>query len=162
MTLINEIFIKNGFRKILSCSLSSTVFKIFLKASEVNIKFSVTALESVWNNKSYGLELMKKCHESNINCVAVKDTEIPSAVQESDCALVGADAIIAVGGAVNGFPSLGLSHSCKNVIPFYIAAESFKFTKKYIVEDGFEYIPSDLITKIITDEPALWGEISDL
>ena len=70
-----------------------------------------------------------------------------------DCGIIDADSIIAGKGAVNGLPSLSLTEKlAQRSISVYVIGESFKKWDNIHLEDGFEFIPTKLITDVWSDE----------
>jgi translation initiation factor eIF-2B subunit delta len=144
---------------VITCSYSSTVCQVLEVASQREAKFRVIVAESKFNDKAYGEITAKQLMNHQIPVEIVADGEINRRVSKADKALVGADSITADGYLVNGKPTLLLAQAAKNKrIPFYVVCESAKFTiRGYItkskeLEPGFDRIPLDLVTGIITEK----------
>ena len=80
-------------------------------------------------------------------------------IKDASLALVGADSILPDGTLINGIPTSNLAKAASNNgIPFYCVCETAKFdiqndrSKQNKLEPGFETIPLELITGIITEE----------
>jgi len=144
---------------VITCSYSSTVCQVFELASQRETRFRVMVAESRHNDKSYGEITAKQLMRYQIPVEIVPDGSINLRIAKADKALVGADSITGDGYLINGKPTLALAQAAKSKnIPFFIACESSKFTipgyvtKTIELESGFERIPLDLITAIITEK----------
>lgn len=150
--------IKRNFAKpftVVTCSFSGAVKKVIQSLAMSGALEGVIAMESKFGDYYYGNFVNKYCFENNINCETVPDAEMETAIQRAVIAVTGADKIFADGSAVNGYPSLKLAEHCKGKIPYIIAAESYKLTcenpNEHLPQDGFEIIPHNLISGIISD-----------
>jgi len=163
-------FLKNNL-SIITISNSNTVFNILKK---ISLKFSLKEIIVSESRPQYeGRILAERLNEQNINVQLITESQISQYVHKCDLGLIGADAILKNGDAVNKVGSKLLAINCKHYNkPFYVVAESSKFredskftqTKKSnneIWENApknikiqnlyFEKIEEDLISKIITD-----------
>ncbi len=148
---VDKLFRQLQCNKVMTCSFSSTVLKIFKKALEEDYKFTVLALESIIDDHSYGENVKSSCSEFGIKSKIISGDAIRSNLKITDCILIGADSIYKHGGAVNGYPSYKLASANTLQTPFFIAAESFKRRAKYHLDKGYDYIPAELITEVISD-----------
>ncbi|MBM2815513.1 MAG: hypothetical protein HW421_2275 [Ignavibacteria bacterium] len=82
----------------------------------------------------------------------IKREQLISTSEIFSCILTGADKILLDGSVVNGFPSLEVAKLNQKKIPFYVIGESFKYSSSQSIEDGFDIIPAEFITKIFSDE----------
>ncbi len=146
-----DIFVTKKHRKIMTCSYSSTVLNLLEKAAAGVEGLKVLALESSWNNVSYGQELKERCKERGIACELVPDGEMAAAVEKCDCIITGADRIIENEGVVNGVPTLKLAQAAFPTKPFYVIAESFKKTSDVVCEKGYQFVLGKYIAKIYSD-----------
>lgn len=154
MQLASETCIKLAFAQLhikekislLTCSYSSNVFNII---SQSGTGSTVYILQSIWNGIDYSEMLQAQLKVLNVKCnVLSEDDKIP----EIDFALLGADAVLYSGDIINGKPSLYLAKLVNGInIPLFVVAESFKKCEEIQITDGFELIPNELITDIITD-----------
>lgn len=152
-TALNEIFSeKNKVLNIFTCSYSGSVLNFFKYAKISGKKFKVSALNSAWNSISYGGIMVLECKNNEIKAEIIDDNNIEASVAEADVVLCGADKILAGGSAVNGYPSENVAAAARGQTPFYIIAESFKYSENYYAEDGYEYVPKELISAIFTDD----------
>ncbi len=148
---IDKIFRSRDHQKIITCSYSGTVLNLFRSAKQSGIEFEVIAIESLWKDKSFGKQMAEKCGQHNIICDIVPDENISHAITRGTAILIGADMLIRSGGAVNGIPSLELARQNSSLLPFFVIAESFKYSNNIHTEDGFCFVPSEFITFVISD-----------
>ena len=151
---------------VITCSYSSTVCQAVELAGQREARFRVIVAESKFNDKAYGEITAKQLMKRHIPVEIVADGEISVRISKADKALVGADSITADGYLVNGKPTLLLAQAAKNKkIPLYVVCESAKFTiRGYIakskeLEPGFDRIPIDLVTGIITEKGTMQPDL---
>lgn len=146
ISLAIEKLFKKEITSFLTCSYSSNVFNILTRAGN---GVSVYILQSKWNGIDYSEIWMDKLSDMNVECYMwSEDDTMPNI----DFALIGADAVSYSGDIINGLPSFFLAQSLKTYgIPLYVVAESFKKCKDIQMADGFELIPKEYITEIISD-----------
>ena len=144
---------------VITCSYSSTVCQILELASQRETRFRVIIAESRHNDKAYGEITAKQLMQYQIPVEMVPDANINFRISKADKALVGADSITGDGYLINGKPTFSLAQVAKSKnIPLYVACESSKFTirgyvtKSAELEPGFDKIPLDLVTAIITEK----------
>ena len=148
---VNKIFIPGKKNIVITCSYSSNIIKTFEKAAAENIDFTVMVLRSEWKGNKYHDIVIEDCSNFGVSAEMFEDTDIPGLIDLSDAALIGADAILNGTSVINGFPSYKLARKINKDIPFYVVAESFKNSDHCTIDDGFDYVPSDYITSIISD-----------
>ncbi len=148
---VQELLKKNNFKRIATCTYSSTAAAFFKNASEEGFEIKVNAVESIWRGKSYGKKTVDFCKKHKVPAELFPDNKIEKTVLQSDVFLIGADSFKPKKGAVNGVPSRLCAETCSGKIPFYVIAESFKEIEKIITEDGFEFIPATLIKEILSE-----------
>ena len=144
---------------VITCSYSSTVCQVLELASQRETRFRVIIAESRHNDKAYGEITAKQLMQYQIPVEMVPDANINFRISKADKALVGADSITGDGYLINGKPTFSLAQVAKSKnIPLYVACESSKFTirgyvtKSAELEPGFDRIPLDLVTAIITEK----------
>lgn len=142
--------------RMVTCSYSSTILQVLEQAAREK-RFPVTVLESRFGAYSYGEITACRLREKGINCRVIPDDRAREAVAEADLILVGADAVLADGSLVNGYPTLELATAAAERhprVPFYAVCESLKFHPggAIILEEGFQLIPSRMIKGIICEE----------
>jgi translation initiation factor 2B subunit (eIF-2B alpha/beta/delta family) len=158
VTQIASEIIRNG-GTVMTCSYSSTVCQIFEAARDIGKEISVIVAESrVVDGKPYGELTTRELGVLGVPVELIPDPSIAQHISLSHMALIGADTILRDGSVINGVPSLELALAAKAAgVPFYSAAESSKMdcSKELSVESGiesgFEKVPFDLITGIITE-----------
>jgi translation initiation factor 2B subunit (eIF-2B alpha/beta/delta family) len=147
---------------LISCSDSATVVLSLRAARLVGKEFGVYVAESrTSDGKAYGEAMAEKMRAERIPVKVIPDN--PQAI--GDCALkstkvmVGADSILDNGSLINGAPTLIIAEAAKEKkIPFYVVCETTKFSALRLagrhmwLEEGFEVIPPQLITRIITED----------
>ncbi len=84
----------------------------------------------------------------------VPDGDIKQNMPRVGKVLVGADSILADGTLINGIPTYELASAARESdIPVYSVCETAKFNAQGQIEleEGFDRIPPDLVTGIITE-----------
>ena len=162
-------YIKN-FQTFITISNSKTILEVLKLISESNKRLKLIISEGRPNNE--GTILAERLAVNNISTTLITEAQIYQFVQKTDCAIIGADKILANGNVVNKVGSNLLALACKEFnIPFYVISDKSKFcndnyfiakelsgseifeTEKKIEIHNFyfEEINKELITKIITD-----------
>jgi translation initiation factor 2B subunit (eIF-2B alpha/beta/delta family) len=146
---------------ILICSYSSTIINLFKLALKKQIKFSITILESKFNGIDYSrissMELRKYCIPSAI----ISKNKLSSVLKRSNVVFMGSDTILSDGSVVNGAPSLHLAGAAKKAgINLFVVGEVAKLdvghSRKFPhLEPGFDLIPPELISGIVTEKGLL-------
>ena len=131
--------------------MSCTVVEVFRYAVQDNYKFKALILRSVFENHDYSEMTKKRCKEHNINAEIFEMEDLKTILERSDYILTGAD-MICPDLVVNGSPSRYLAEINNNQIPFYVAAESFKYADEPNIAPGFDKIDRNLIQEIISDK----------
>lgn len=147
---------------LISCSDSATVVQSLKAARLAGKEFGVYVAESrTSDGKAYGEAMAEKMRSENIPVKIIPDNPktIGDCASKSTKALVGADSILDNGSLINGPPTLIIAEAAKEKqIPFYVVCETTKFSALRLagrhlwLEEGFEVIPPQLITRIITEE----------
>ncbi|MDY6834986.1 MAG: hypothetical protein SVY53_09340 [Chloroflexota bacterium] len=145
---------------VMSCSYSATIIQALKLAKISGRCFSVVLAEShTRNGSNYGGVTAKELDSLGIACQVIADTYIQYHILQSSKIIVGIDTIIANGSIVNGKPSYVLATEAKQAgIPFIAIGEASKldrhgyFNRQSNLEVGFEVIPAELITAIITEQ----------
>ena len=147
-------FVFEGAR-VLTCSHSSAVVGTFKTAKASGGRFSVAALESRTGGLSYGERLLEEVSALGIAAILVSDAAVSKGVGKADMVMVGADKLLSDGAIVNGWPTLKLGLATRGSNPFYVVCESFKLDPDPRTEEGFDFVPASLITRVITENTAL-------
>ena len=147
-------------KNIATCSYSWTVCEAFRIAKEKGKRFKVFVAESKTedNNFCYGQTLAAFLRSIDILVKVFPDNEIHNFIPKVKCVLVGADSVMCDGSIINGTPTFELAVQAKNLgLPFYSVCETAKIDcwsylgKKVKLKKGFDFIPANLITEILTE-----------
>ena len=149
-------------RIIATCSFSSTVCETFKTAKQQGKRLKVFVGESKVGKTSYGKAIAQFLESINVPVSVFADAKISRYVSNSDCVLVGADSLLHDGSIINGTPTLSIAVEAKKQDKsFYSVCETTKINissyqgKQLDLEYGFECIPVNLITEIITEKGIL-------
>ncbi len=144
---------------VITCSYSSTVCKVLELSRQRETRFRVIIAESRFGDKAYGEITAEQLMRHQIPVEIISDEDIQIRISKADKAVVGADSVTADGYLINGTPTLALAQAAKKKkIPFYTICETAKFdTQGYTaktpdLEPGFDKIPLNLITGIVTEK----------
>jgi translation initiation factor 2B subunit (eIF-2B alpha/beta/delta family) len=147
-----------------TCSHSSTVCEAFKVAKQQGKSFKVFVAESKSDDGKfrYGQTLAKFLKSIDVHAEVFPDNEVYRYVPKTDCVLVGADSVLFDGSVINGSPTYGVAVEAEDCgVPFYSVCETTKVnTLSYLgknveVKKGFDLIPSNLITGIVTEKGIL-------
>ena len=147
-----------------TCSYSSTVYETLRVAKKQRKSFKVLIAESKAedSNLQHGRSLATALKSIKIATEVFPDNEISRHIPKAKIVLVGADSLLCDGSIINGTPTNKIAVKAKETgIPFYSICETTKINtlnylgKKTSIEKGFELIPSNLITRIITEQGTL-------
>lgn len=124
-------FIKTGsVSKILTHSRSRVVLQTLLEASKLGKKFEVFVTMSSPDNS--GKVMYKELLEANIPCTLILDSAIGYVMEQISFIMVGAEGVMESGGIVNKIGTYTMAVCAKAMnIPFYVLAESFKFSRVF-------------------------------
>jgi translation initiation factor 2B subunit (eIF-2B alpha/beta/delta family) len=147
---------------VMTCSHSSTVCSTLEMARHAGTDFKVLAVDSHHNKISYGEITAKRLQAAGISCTLVPRDQVAWHVARADYILCGADAVSLHGWLINGTPSLELAGvAARKGKPFHIICETAKFDVRGFLaglqqaEPGFDLVPLDLITGIVTERGML-------
>lgn len=148
-------YIRNNFdRKSLSIattSYSSTCLKFFSELGKQK-SIEILILASRWKEYDYSKALFEKCQELGLKANILELNELSKMFSTIDFAITGADCVCPAKGIVNGIPTESLAQMCFRVgIPFFVVAESLKFSSFCTLDEGFEFIPFQLIQRVFSD-----------
>ncbi|EGC33937.1 translation initiation factor eIF-2B alpha subunit [Dictyostelium purpureum] len=122
-------FIRDGVT-ILVHGFSRVVLALLLNAAFQGKRFSVIVTES--RPDSSGYKTAARLQAANIPVKLIMDGGVSRIIDKVDYVLCGAEAIVENGGIVNKIGTYQISIVAKAFKkPFYVAAESFKFTRSY-------------------------------
>jgi translation initiation factor eIF-2B subunit delta len=142
--------------RIVTCSYSSTIKEVFRIAHRGKKNIRVWVLESRYKDKSYGKIMVDELCQQRIFARLIPDIAIKDCITEIRKVLVGADSVLRDGSLINGLPTHELALAANHKLPFYVVCETLKFnprvsSKHVKLEGGFDLIPPELITGIITE-----------
>ena len=144
---------------LMTCSYSSTICQAFGMARLQDKAFLVVVAESRFSGKVYGELVAEQLKEYGIPAEIVPDNAIEHYISKVNKVLVGADSISADGSLINGTPTCAVAKAAKErQIPFYSLCETAKFDirscfgQQNELEEGFDRIPHDSITGIVTED----------
>lgn len=147
---------------VMTCSHSSSVCSTLEMARHGGTDFKVLAVESRYKKISYGELTAQRLQTAGISCTVVPDDQIGWQVARADFILSGADTVSLHGWLINGAPSLELAVvAARKKKPFHIICDTARFDARgflaglHPAEPGFDLVPIDLITAIITERGAL-------
>lgn len=150
---------------LISCSDSVTVLESLVMARKAGKEFGVYVAESRnAEGRSYGESMAGKLQSENVAVKLIQDTpeSIAGSVARSAKVMVGADGVLDNGSIINGSPTLLIAESAgRGNIPFYVVCETTKFSALKLagrhlwLDEEFEMVPAELVTRIVTDEGVL-------
>jgi translation initiation factor eIF-2B subunit delta len=147
-----------------TCSYSSTVGESLKIAKQQGKSFKIFIAESRTKDDKfrYGRALANLLKAIKIPTEVFPDDEIYRYVPMTNYVLVGADSFFGDGSIINGAPTHQVAIVANQCgLPFYAVCESIKANalsrtgKKTELKEGFEFVPSGLITGIITEKGIL-------
>jgi translation initiation factor 2B subunit (eIF-2B alpha/beta/delta family) len=147
-----------------SCSYSSTVCETFRMAKQQGKNFSVYVAESKSENGRfrYGQALATVLESIDVPAEVFPDKEEYRYIPKTKRVLVGADSVLCDGSFVNGSPTYAVAAKAKEYgIPVYSVCETTKVNipnylgKKVELKKGFDLVPSNLVTGIVTEKGIL-------
>lgn len=155
-TVLNGAAMIKAGEHLVSCSFSATVCSAILQTVAEGIPCSVMIVETPHAVLPYGEMMSSALLSGGIDCHLISIEQLEAQLPNATLAMIGADSIFPDGTVVNGSPSLHLARACQNQnLDFYCLCESLKYTSDppaLPLEDGFELIPAQLITAVITEK----------
>jgi translation initiation factor eIF-2B subunit delta len=150
---------------VVTCSDSSTVCETLKTAKEQGKHFKVVVAQSQTGSISYG-EVMARFLESiDVSAKIFPDNQIPKHVSDANLVLIGVDSLLCDGSVINGLPSYSLAVAAKqSAVPFCSVCETTKANalsylgKKVELKKGFDCVPANLVSSIITEKGVLHAD----
>ena len=145
----------------MTASYSSSLIRRFQPGRrERKTHVRVFALASGHERPSFGQRTADAARSAGLDATLVPDDELPSAVQQADLALIGADSVLPDGAVVNGTPSGQLAESAHTSgLPVIVAAGPTKrvaevdptlaLLRPGRLEAGFDLVPAGMIDVIL-------------
>ena len=147
---------------LITCSYSSTIFECLKFGKQQGKRFKVLVAESKTSSVCYGEVLANFLKSINIDVQVFPDNEIHKHILKTKFALVGTDSILFDGSVINGTPSYKLAVQAKETGKKYFpVCETTKVNtlsflgKNFKLQKGFDIVPANLITGIITENGIL-------
>ena len=145
---------------VVTASYSSSLIGGFRRAAEKGKRIRVFALASGHERPSFGQRTADAARSASLDATLVPDDELPSAVQQADLALIGADSVLPDGSVVNGTPSGLLAETARTAgLPVIVAAGPTKrlaeadptlaLLRPGRLEAGFDLVPAGMIDVIL-------------
>lgn len=130
ITKLAEKFLKDGC-KVLTHARSRVVLQTIIHAAQHNRHFHVYVTEGGKGEDS-GKRMCEELEKAKIDCTLILDSAVGYVMESVDFVMVGAEAVVESGGIINRIGSLTTAICAKDMKkPFYVLAESFKFTRLY-------------------------------
>ncbi|XP_059611405.1 translation initiation factor eIF-2B subunit alpha [Phlebotomus argentipes] len=124
-----SLFLQDGCR-VLTHSRSRVVLEAITVAAQSNKRFHVFITKSSTDNA--GERMKADLEKSGIECTLILDSAIGYVMENVDMVLVGAEGVVESGGIINRIGTLTMALCAKEMKkPFYVLAESFKFSRLY-------------------------------
>jgi len=150
-----EPFIRDG-AVILTYGFSRVVLSVILRALKQDKRFRVIVSES--RPDGVGVLTAKKLGEAGIPVTLTSDNAVAHLMHRVDMVLVGAEAVVENGGIVSRTGTYGIAIMAQaHKKAFYVAAESFKFTRLYPLDQNDLPLPapsndtSSFTTEVLPD-----------
>jgi len=122
-------YINDGCR-ILTHSRSRVVLETLKLAANSNKRFHVYVTQSMPNND--GEKMHSELEQAGIECTLILDASIAYVMESIDIVMVGAEGVVESGGIINRIGAFTMAVCAREMKkPFYVLAESFKFTRLY-------------------------------
>ncbi|XP_075147357.1 eukaryotic translation initiation factor 2B subunit alpha [Haematobia irritans] len=122
-------FITDGCR-VLTHSRSRVVLKALLTAAKANKQFHVFVTHGGPDNS--GEQMIADLERAGIDCTLILDSATGYVMESVDFVMVGAEAVVESGGIINRIGSFTMGLCAREMKkPYYVLAESFKFTRLY-------------------------------
>ena len=145
---------------VVTASYSSSLIGGFRRAAEKGKRIRVLALASGGDRHSFGQRVADAARSAGLDAILVPDDELPTAVQQADLALIGADSVLPDGAVVNGTPSGLLAETARTAgLPVIVAAGPTKrveedspalgWLRPGRLEAGFDLVPAGMIDVIL-------------
>ncbi len=135
---------------ILTCSYSSSLIRVCRMSRQQGKRVSVRVFESADTTGSHGCRLRDALIAEGVQARLVGLAELRSDMRTVQLVLTGADAVTHAC-IMNGIPSLALAEAAKGIAPVYVVCETIKFALSAREAEGFDRVPSSLVTGIATE-----------
>lgn len=117
--------------KVLTHSRSRVVLKTLITAAKANKQFHVYVTQGGPDSNA-GQQMIDDLQRAGIDCTLILDAACGYVMESVDFVMVGAEAVVESGGIINRIGTYTFGICAKEMKkPFYVLAESFKFTRLY-------------------------------
>lgn len=134
--------------KVLTHSRSRVVLQTLITAAKSNKQFHVYVTQGGPDNS--GSQMCRDLEKAGIETTLILDSAIGYVMESVDIVMVGAEGVVESGGIINRLGSFTMGLCAREMKkPFYVLAESFKFTRLYPLNqrdlpDEYKYRAKDL------------------
>jgi sugar fermentation stimulation protein A len=148
---------------VLTTSFSTSVLETLVQAHNRGKRLNIFVVESRCEDLSYGEMFAKRLAKNGLGAKVISGQELTGLLPKISKVIIGADAVFKDGAIINGTPSFFLGTCAKKKgIPLFVVCESFKQLpylrdRKFVLENGFDYIPASFVSAIIT-EKRIWSK----
>ena len=139
--------------RVVTCSYSSAVTRTLVASARFGPPGSVVVYEPRTEPDAPGRRLADAIAAAGWPA-SVHAGPAAEAVEGADLVLVGADAVTS-GALVNGAPTAELAAAALDRVPFYVVCETIKFTDKTAPVPGYDRVPLEQVTDVITENGRL-------
>ncbi|GAB0091032.1 translation initiation factor eIF-2B subunit alpha [Sergentomyia squamirostris] len=142
--------------RVLTHSRSRVVLEAIIVAAQSNKRFHVFITRS---SDNAGEQMKAELEKCGIECTLILDSAIGYIMENVDMVLVGAEGVVESGGIINRIGTLTMALCAKEMNkPFYVLAESFKFSRLYPLNqrdlpDEYKYPRKDLSSDLTKTHP---------
>ena len=137
-----------------TCSYSSAALRVLRMCREAGKTQRAVVFEPEAGPEAPGRRLATKLTRLRVPVALAGGRSAKDAIWGAQAALIGADAVTPRH-VLNGAPSLALARAAKGRIPFYVVCETVKLTERTQAESGYDEVPLELVTGIVTEDGML-------
>lgn len=156
-SILNTVGLIRTAPNVATCSYSSTIVEALLQVEQVGAKPKVLIIKSQLGSISHGQKTMQYLQNHGLQCRLVEDDFKVDSLDGVEQVVLGSDKVFPDGSVMNGYPSLRLAQMAAEhnpPIPVYAVGDTSKLCDEMEAgkETGFEIIPVELLTGIITED----------
>ena len=140
--------------EIVTCNYSSTVVRVFEKALAAGKSLRATVFEPLPGSDDPGRRLADELRQLGISATATDSLAVERTLGSVHGALIGADAVTPAF-VINGVPSLAMARAVQGRVPLYVVTETLKFSRVARAAPGYDLVPVELATAVVTQEHTL-------
>lgn len=135
---------------VLTCSYSSLALEVLTKVRPDTVLVYVPP----GTYEEHGIRMAEELRECDRAIEVVREPLTDERFKTLSMAVVGADSVTPEL-VVNGSPTLEMAQAFQGHAPFYIVSERIKLTREVEVVPGYDRVPIELVTGIITEDGVL-------